>query len=425
MSEPSNENKEQVKRIAIGADHGAFAAKEALREYLTAAGYSVTDVGTFDGTTAVDYPDFAYSVARKIVSGECDRGIMLDGAGIGSSMVCNKVAGIRAALCWNTKTIINSRQHNNANVLTMGSSMHTTDEICTMADVWLKTGFEGGRHWPRINKMMAIEKNRRRKMDQNELVDKITREVMNQLKDLLNEQQTGKPADDKPVVTMTTAQMARFIDHTLLKPGAVVEQFDQLVNEALTYKFYSVCVNSSWVPYVAKKLRGSEIKICSVVGFPLGEMDSRSKAFETRNAISNGAHEIDMVMNIGALKSRNLKLVEEDIRAVKRACRSNTVLKVIIETALLTEEEKVLACEISKKAAADFVKTSTGFNGGGATVPDIELMRRVVGPDMGVKASGGIKDFKSALALIRAGANRIGAGASVQIISGGTGSGSY
>jgi len=425
MSSTNIENTDQVKYMAIGSDHGAFAAKEVLKTFLTAAGYKVVDVGTESATTAVDYPDYAYAVARKVVSGECDRGIMLDGAGIGSSMVCNKVHGIRAALCWNPKTIVNSRQHNNANVLTMGSGMHSTDEICTMAELWLKTPFEGGRHWPRINKMMAIEKNRRRKMDQNEMVDKITRQVMDQLKELMKDKNTAQAGSDAAAPTMSPAQLAGYIDHTLLKPGASDTQFDQLVSEALTYKFYSVCVNSSWVPYVAKKLRGSEVKICSVVGFPLGEMDSRSKAFETRNAIANGAHEIDMVMNIGAMKSRNLKLVEEDIRSVKRACRSNTILKVIIETALLTEEEKVLACEISKKAGASFVKTSTGFSGGGATVADIALMRRVVGPDMGVKASGGIKDFQSAIALIHAGATRIGAGASIAIISGGTAKGNY
>jgi len=160
MSEVYNGNTDQVKRVAIGADHGAYAAKEALKSFLTIAGYKITDVGTDNGTTAVDYPDFAYAVARKVVTGDCDRGIMLDGAGIGSSMVCNKVKGIRAALCWNSKTIINSRQHNNANVLTFGSGMHAVGEICSMARLWLKTGFEGGRHWPRINKMMEIEKNR-------------------------------------------------------------------------------------------------------------------------------------------------------------------------------------------------------------------------------------------------------------------------
>jgi deoxyribose-phosphate aldolase len=216
---------------------------------------------------------------------------------------------------------------------------------------------------------------------------------------------------------MTKQELAKYFDHTLLKPDATDKQFDQLCDEAKTYKFYSVCVNSSRVNYVSEKLRGTDIKVCSVVGFPLGETDSKSKAFETRNAIENGAHEIDMVISAGALKSGNLKYVEDDIRAVKSACRSTTVLKVILETSLLTEEEKIIACEICKKVDVDFVKTSTGFGSGGATVADIELMRRVVGTKMGIKASGGIRDYKTAIAMINAGATRIGAGASVAIIN--------
>jgi ribose 5-phosphate isomerase B len=149
---------EQVKRISIGADHGAYDSKEILKTYLQALGYIITDVGTNNNTDKVDYPDFAVAVARKVASGECDRGIMLDAAGIGSSMVCNKVKGIRAALCWSDKTIANSRAHNNANVLTMGTAQHTSAEMCTFAKLWLETAFEGGRHWPRINKMMAVER---------------------------------------------------------------------------------------------------------------------------------------------------------------------------------------------------------------------------------------------------------------------------
>jgi len=150
-------SKEQVKNIALGADHGAFELKEKLKTYLGVIGYKIIDVGT-DSKLPVDYPDFAYKVAKKVVSGECDRGIMLDGAGIGSSMVCNKVKGIRAALCWSPKTIVNSRQHNNANVLTMGSAQHDETDVFSMVKLWLETDFEGGRHWPRINKMMSIEK---------------------------------------------------------------------------------------------------------------------------------------------------------------------------------------------------------------------------------------------------------------------------
>lgn len=147
-----------IRGIAIGADHGSYEAKEMLKRYLESAGYKIIDVGTNSSTVKVDYPDFALAVARKVVSGECERGIMLDAAGIGSSMVCNKVHGIRAALCWSQKTIINSREHNNANVLTMGTSQHPKEEMCVMAKLWLETKFEGGRHWPRINKMMSIER---------------------------------------------------------------------------------------------------------------------------------------------------------------------------------------------------------------------------------------------------------------------------
>jgi deoxyribose-phosphate aldolase len=265
-------------------------------------------------------------------------------------------------------------------------------------------------------------------MEENELIEKITREILSKLEKMDTSKGSFKsqPADQKTSSGAITAQdVASIIDHTLLKPGATEDQFEKLCQEALEYKFMSVCVNSSWVPYVSKKLRGTSIKVCSVVGFPLGEMDSRSKAFETRTAIANGAHEIDMVINTSALKSGNLKLVEEDIRAIKRACRSTTLLKVIIETSLLTDAEKVIACEISKKVGADFVKTSTGFTGAGATVEDVALMRRTVGPKMGVKASGGIRDFKTAVAMIRAGATRIGAGGSVAIVSGATAQGNY
>jgi deoxyribose-phosphate aldolase len=197
---------------------------------------------------------------------------------------------------------------------------------------------------------------------------------------------------------MTASEMAKYIDHTLLKPEAALPAFDKLCDEAIRYGFKSVCVNSGRVAYVAGKLKGTGVKVCSVIGFPLGAMD--------------------MVLNIGALKSGELKVAEEDIRAVRGEARGTTVLKVIIETCLLTEGEKVLACEIAKKAGADFVKTSTGFSTGGATVEDVALLRRVLGAEMGVKASGGIKDFATASAMIAAGADRIGAGAGVAIVMG-------
>jgi deoxyribose-phosphate aldolase len=217
---------------------------------------------------------------------------------------------------------------------------------------------------------------------------------------------------------MTASEIAKYIDHTLLKPEAALPAFDKLCDEAIRYGFKSVCVNSGRVAYVAERLEGTGVKVCSVIGFPLGAMESRAKAFEAKRAMEQGATELDMVLNIGTLKSGDLKGVEEDIRAVRKKARGTTVLKVIIETCLLREGEKVLACEIAKKAGADFVKTSTGFSTGGATVEDVALLRRVLGPEMGVKASGGIKDFTTASAMIAAGANRIGAGAGVAIVTG-------
>lgn len=218
-------------------------------------------------------------------------------------------------------------------------------------------------------------------------------------------------------VVNVPADVAPYIDHTLLKPEATQDQFAQLCDEAMEYNFYSVCVNPYWVEYCARRLRGKDVKVCSVIGFPLGATSSRTKGFETRNAIESGASEIDMVINIGALKSGNLRAVEDDIRSVIRACRTTTITKVIIEICLLTDDEKVLACEISKNAGANFVKTSTGFAKGGATAKDIALMRRVVGPKMGVKASGGVRTFDDAKLMIQSGATRIGASASVKIVT--------
>jgi len=214
------------------------------------------------------------------------------------------------------------------------------------------------------------------------------------------------------------ADVVQYIDHTLLKPEATRSEIEQLCQEAVQYGFYSVCINPFWVELCAKLLRGKKVKVCSVVGFPLGATDRRTKAFEARNAIKHGASEIDMVINVGALKSGDLKAVEEDIRSVRRACRATTVLKVIIETCLLTDDEKILACEISKKAGADFVKTSTGFSKGGAKASDVALMRKVVGPKMGIKAAGGVRSFEDAKKMIESGATRIGTSASVKIVSG-------
>ena len=211
--------------------------------------------------------------------------------------------------------------------------------------------------------------------------------------------------------------LAPYIDHTLLKPNATEDDIAKLCGEARQYNFASVCVNTSYVEQCARLLGGSPVKVCTVVGFPLGAMSSAAKAFETRDAVSHGAEEIDMVINVGKLQSGNYAYVLDDIRAVVESAGGRTV-KVIIETGLLSENEKVAACVLAKAAGSDFVKTSTGFSGGGATEADIALMRSVVGGEMGVKASGGIRDCAGARNMIAQGATRIGASASVNILKG-------
>ncbi|MFS0554592.1 deoxyribose-phosphate aldolase [Brevibacillus sp. 179-C9.3 HS] len=218
--------------------------------------------------------------------------------------------------------------------------------------------------------------------------------------------------------------MNKYIDHTLLKPDATQEMIDKLCAEAREHDFMSVCVNPYWVKRSAELLAGSDVKVCTVIGFPLGASTIESKAAETRDAIANGATEVDMVLNVGALKSGDLETVKNDIVAVKQAA-GDILLKVILETCLLTEEEKVVACKLSVEAGADYVKTSTGFSTGGATVEDIALMRKTVGPNVGVKASGGVRDGETAVAMIEAGASRIGTSSGVSIVTGAktTGSG--
>jgi deoxyribose-phosphate aldolase len=211
--------------------------------------------------------------------------------------------------------------------------------------------------------------------------------------------------------------IAAMIDHTLLKPDATRKDIEALCREAAQFKFATVCVNPAWVAAAARLLSDSGVGVCSVVGFPLGATTGDVKAYETRRAIFDGAREIDMVINVGALKSGDLRIVERDIAAVTSTCRECGVLsKVIIEAALLTDDEKITACTLAKAAGADFVKTSTGFGPGGATVHDVALMRRVVGADMGVKAAGGVRDLDGVKAMIAAGATRVGASAGVRIV---------
>jgi deoxyribose-phosphate aldolase len=216
---------------------------------------------------------------------------------------------------------------------------------------------------------------------------------------------------------MEIDSIAKYIDHTVLAANATRDKIVRICDEARKYRFASVCVNSCWVSECSRLLKGTDVRVCTVVGFPLGAMSTAAKAFEAKQAVADGAREVDMVINVGWLKNHDDQLVQDDIVAVKAACHS-ALLKVIIETCLLSDEEKARACRIAKASGADFVKTSTGFSTGGATVEDIRLMRKTVGPQMGVKASGGIHSYGEAVAMIEAGATRIGASCGVAIVEG-------
>ncbi|MCZ6505375.1 MAG: deoxyribose-phosphate aldolase [Actinobacteria bacterium] len=270
-------------------------------------------------------------------------------------------------------------------------------------------------------------------MNREALVETITREVLAALSTRFDMAETGEKvrevvangadrvafhgeAADVPL------DVARYIDHTLLAADATADDIDLLCSEAEQYGFASVCINPTWVKRAAKNLRGTKVPVCSVIGFPLGATTTEIKATEARKALRDGAREIDMVINVGALKSGDHELVYNDIvKVVDAAHETGAICKVILETALLTDEEKVIASALAKRAKADFVKTSTGFGPGGATVYDVALMRETVGPDMGVKASGGVRTAHDAEDMIAAGATRIGASAGVQIVGGSDG----
>jgi len=215
---------------------------------------------------------------------------------------------------------------------------------------------------------------------------------------------------------ITKEYVASIIDHTILKAETTPEDIKRVCNEAKENSFASVCVNPCYVKLVADELKGSNVKVCTVIGFPLGATTKEVKAYETEKAIEDGANEVDMVINIGMLKAGNYDYVKEDIKAVVDAAKGKALVKVIIETCLLTDDEKIMACRLAKEAGADFVKTSTGFSKWGAKAEDVKLMRDTVGPEMGVKASGGVHSFEDAVKMIEAGANRIGASSSLKII---------
>lgn len=251
------------------------------------------------------------------------------------------------------------------------------------------------------------------------LIEKITEEVYKKI--LAEMKDKGGTLDGESLSAAFgngSASLSSMIDHTLLKPDATEEQIKKLCKEARENKFASVCINPHYVPLAVECLRGSDVKVCTVIGFPLGASTTRTKVAEAKEVVENGAGEVDMVINIGALKSGDIDAVRNDIESVVIAVKDRALVKVIIETCLLTDEEKVKACQIAKMAGADFVKTSTGFSTGGATVEDVKLMRQVVGSEMGVKASGGVRSFATAMEMIKAGANRLGTSSGVAIVKG-------
>jgi deoxyribose-phosphate aldolase len=422
-------------RIALGADHGGFDLKATLALHLKEAGYQVEDVGTLSHE-AVDYPVFARAVAEAVSQGRADVGIMIDGAGIGSCMVANKIPNVRAALAYDLSSARNSREHNGANVLTLGAGLIGASLAKQIVDVWLATECTEQRHLNRVA-MFADERADMNLSDQD--LDRVVARLQQIVGPMTNAEPAGACVGDNPetarefvrlgatgLTSVAPAEqpgsipgdLARYIDHTLLKPNATEEQIRTLCAEAIEFNFRSVCVNPTWVPLAAHLLRGSEVLTCTVVGFPLGANEPAIKAMEARRAIRNGAREIDMVINIGALKSGDDALVLRDIRAVVEDCvDGNAVCKVILETALLSDAEKRRASELARQARAHFVKTSTGFSTGGATVSDVALMAEVVrGAGMEVKASGGISSYNDAKAMIEAGATRLGASASIGIV---------
>jgi deoxyribose-phosphate aldolase len=399
----------------------------------------VEDFGT-SSREAVDYPVFARAVAEAVAQGGADVGIMIDGAGIGSCMVANKIPGVRAAVANNLLTARHSREHNDANVLALGAGQVGTGLAEQLVDAWLATECTESRHLKRV--AMIGEEIASSSGDLS-LTDQDIERVVTRLHDIIGPlasmEPNGESVGDNPeaarefvrlgatgLTSVAPAErpgdipgdLARYIDHTILKPNATEEQIRKLCAEALEFNFRSVCINPTWVSLAASLLRDSDVLTCTVVGFPLGANESAIKAMEARRAIRNGAREIDMVINVGALKGGDDALVLRDIRAVVEECvDGNALCKVILETALLSDAEKRRASELARTARAHFVKTSTGFSTGGATVSDVALMAEVVrGAGMEVKASGGISSYSDAKAMIEAGATRLGASASIGIV---------
>lgn len=401
-------------KIAIGSDHGGFELKQQLIPHLKSLGHAVEDVGT-NGKDAVDYPRFAFAVASRVSNGKADFGIMVDGAGIGSAMTANKVPGVLAAACYNEALARNSREHNGANVLTLGSGQIDLATAKQVANTFLTTDCTADRHLARIKIIKEVEGRFMASASGSDLSPADVQRIADRVKELLGGKGGSSGGMSRP---FSAEQIARMIDHTLLKADATPADVEKLCAEARQYGFWSVCVNSAFVKQAAQLLRDSRSKVCAVVGFPLGAMAPQAKALETRQALRDGAKEIDMVINVGALKSRDDTTVLRDIRGVVESCKDSRALcKVILETSLLNEEEKIRACQLSMKAGADFVKTSTGFSSGGATAEDIALMARTVASKrLGVKASGGVRTYADVMSMVNAGATRVGCSSSVKIM---------
>jgi deoxyribose-phosphate aldolase len=459
--------------VALGSDHGGFALKEAIERHLLARGVAVVDVGTHS-TDACDYPVFARAAAEAVARGEAFRGIIVDGAGIGSGMVANKVPGVRSGMAFDVATAKNAREHNDANVITLGAGYLTEENALKIVDVFLSTDCSADRHKRRVAMIDALDQgvyavrasppppahekqsmaSASRDQDHESLVRTIT-EVLTANPALLapflgagggapvhcvggqcvgcghcvskrtdvvrgfiggsrDVRLMGSPG---PGIEGVPDDLAKLIDHTLLRPEATYADIDKLCDEARKYSFASVCVNPIHVRRCVERLRGASSVVCTVIGFPLGSTPTDIKVLEARRAIRDGAREVDMVLAIGALKSGDHRYVYDDIRKVAEAAHEGrAILKVILETALLTDEEKVAACVAAKKARADFVKTSTGFSKGGATAHDVALMAKATGHALGVKASGGVGSAADVRTMIEAGATRIGASVGVKIV---------
>lgn len=461
-----------MQTIALGADHGGFDLKQQLAEHIRSRGYVVDDCGTHSGEP-VDYPVIAAEVARRVADGRARLGVMIDGAGIGSSMAANKIPGVRAALCYDVSSARNSREHNNANVLTLGASLIGAGLARQIVDTFLDTDCTAERHLRRAAMIDALDGEHGagdsksadikasspnplpagegfKEKNLSELSEADLRRVADRISQLIGGTAGGHSghacteacgfcqscAELNPELARSFINLgaeriahrgvgeavpkdiAKYIDHTLLRPDATYEQVTKLCNEAREFGFASVCVNPCYVRHCAGLLRGTSVKVCTVIGFPLGANASETKALEARRAIREGATEVDMVINVGALKSGRDDIVYRDIRAVVEAAMDGgAICKVILETSLLSDDEKVRGCQAARRARADFVKTATGFGPGGATAEDVALMSRAVsGTKMGVKASGGIRNWQDAEQMIRAGATRIGASAGVRIV---------